>query len=117
MAINFTDAVSAYQKIARQDTLPGFESRAASAQDDFAAVLRDATEGAVGSLREGESQSMKAAAGAADLEEEKEEAADAVAEDTGAALEAGGVDSVEQVEKQMKAEDEAEAEQQAADEE
>jgi flagellar hook-basal body complex protein FliE len=67
MAINFTDAVSAYQKIARQDTLPGFESRAASAQDDFAAVLRDATEGAVGALREGESQSFKAAAGTADL--------------------------------------------------
>ena len=67
MAINFTDAVSAYQKIARQDKLPGFESRAASAQDDFAAVLRDATEGAVGALREGESQSFKAAAGTADL--------------------------------------------------
>lgn len=67
MAINFTDAVSAYQKIARQDTLPGFESRKASATGDFAAVLRDATEGAVSSLREGESQSLKAAAGAADL--------------------------------------------------
>lgn len=56
-----------------------------------------------------------AAAGAADLEEEKEQAADAIAEDTGAALEGAGIDSVEQVEEQMKAQDEAEAKQQAAE--
>lgn len=56
-----------------------------------------------------------AAAGAADLDEQKEEAANAIAEDTGAALEGAGVDSVEQVEEEMKAEDEAEAKQQAAE--
>jgi len=43
------------------------------------------------------------AAGTADVEEE--ETAEAVADDTGAALEAAGTDSVEQVEEQMEAED------------
>jgi len=56
-----------------------------------------------------------AAAGAADLAEEKEAAAEATVEDTGAALEADGVGSVEEVEEQMKKEDEAEAKQQAAE--
>lgn len=56
-----------------------------------------------------------AAAGAADLEEPEAEAADAIAEDTGAALEGAGIDNVEQIEQQMKAEDEAEAKQQAAE--
>lgn len=56
-----------------------------------------------------------AAAGAADLDEEKEEAAAAIAEDTGAPLEAAGDGSVEEIEKEMKAEDDAEAEQQAAE--
>ena len=67
MAINFTDAVSAYQKIARQDMLPGFEARGQATPGDFAEVLRGATEGAVSALREGEAQSFKAAAGTADL--------------------------------------------------
>lgn len=69
MAINFTDAVSAYQRIARQDTLPGFEAPAESKPGDFAEVLRDATGGAMDALREGEAQSLKAAAGAADLQD------------------------------------------------
>jgi flagellar hook-basal body complex protein FliE len=68
MAINFAEAVSAYQKIARKDTLPGFDAPAKDASGGgFADALRDATEGAIGTLREGETQSLKAAAGTANL--------------------------------------------------
>ncbi|MDG2306498.1 MAG: preprotein translocase subunit SecG [Candidatus Binatia bacterium] len=56
-----------------------------------------------------------AAAGAADLEEQKEEAAEAAADDTGAALEGAGTGTVEQVEEQTKPEDNAEAKRQAAE--
>lgn len=69
MAINFTEAVSAYQKIARQDSVPGFDKPKDTQAGGFADVLRNATEGAIGSLREGEQQTLKAAAGAADLTE------------------------------------------------
>ena len=67
MPINFTDAVSAYQKIANQDTLPGFGARDQAKSSDFADILRDATQGAADTLRQGEAQSLKAAAGTADL--------------------------------------------------
>ena len=67
MPVNFSDAVSAYQKIARQDTLPGFAGPAESKSSDFAAMLKDATQGAAEVLRAGEVQSLKAAAGTADL--------------------------------------------------
>lgn len=50
-------------------------------------------------------------AGAAEVGEEKQEAAKAIAEDDGAALEAGGAGSVEAVEEQVKKEDGAEAQQ------
>jgi len=66
MAVNFTDAVNAYQKMARKDTLPGLEPRGDS-NGDFAEVLRSATQDAIGSLRAGEQQSLMAAAGTADL--------------------------------------------------
>ncbi len=69
MAINFTEAVNAYQKIASQDTLPSFAGAAEAKSGDFADMLRDATQGAASVLREGEVQSLKAAAGTADLNE------------------------------------------------
>ncbi len=50
-----------------------------------------------------------AAAGSADVDEQREEAAEATAEDVGAALEGAGAGTVEQVEEQMKAEDQAPA--------
>jgi flagellar hook-basal body complex protein FliE len=66
MAINFAAAVNAYQKVASKDSLPGLEpSKAGSG--DFAEVLRNATQDAFGALREGERQSLAAAAGKADL--------------------------------------------------
>jgi len=66
MAVNFVDAVNAYQKMANKDSLPGLESKSDSS-GDFAEILRGATEGAIGSLRAGEQQSLAAAAGTADL--------------------------------------------------
>ncbi len=67
MAINFTEAVSAYQKIAGRDRVPGFGGSDLDRGSGFAEVLRDATQGAIGSLRDAESQSLKAATGDADL--------------------------------------------------
>ncbi len=67
MAVNFVDAVNAYQKMANKDSLPGLGPKNDSNNGDFAEILRGATEGAIGSLRAGEQQSLAAAAGTADL--------------------------------------------------
>jgi flagellar hook-basal body complex protein FliE len=68
VAVNFSEAVSAYQRIARQDQLPGFtKNEAQPAGGGFADALRDAAAGAAETLREGERQSLAAAAGKADL--------------------------------------------------
>ncbi len=67
MAINFTDAVKAYEKIAQQDAIQGPHAVRPQGGSGFAEVLREATDGAMGVLREGEHQSLKAAAGTADL--------------------------------------------------
>ncbi len=67
MAVNFVDAVNAYQKIANKDSLPGLGSGKDSNNGDFADILRGATQNAIGSLRAGEQQSLAAAAGTADL--------------------------------------------------
>ncbi len=68
MAINFTEAVRAYEKIARQDSIQGPDiAQPKGGGTGFADALRDATEGAVATLREGEAQSLRAAAGNADI--------------------------------------------------
>ncbi len=67
MAINFTEAVKAYEKIARQDSIQGPNATQPKAGTGFSDVLREATESAVSSLREGEAQSLRAAAGTADI--------------------------------------------------
>jgi flagellar hook-basal body complex protein FliE len=67
MAVNFAEAVNAYDKIARRDSLPGLGARADSSSGEFAEILRGATQEAIGSLRAGEQQSLQAAAGTADL--------------------------------------------------
>ena len=51
MAINFTEAVSAYQKIAGRDRVPGFGGSDLDRGSGFAEVLRDATQGAIASCR------------------------------------------------------------------
>jgi flagellar hook-basal body complex protein FliE len=67
MAINFTEAVRAYEKIARQDSIQGPDIAQPKGGTGFSDVLREATESAVSSLREGEAQSLQAAAGTADI--------------------------------------------------
>jgi len=67
MAVNFVDAVNAYQRMAGKDTLPGLESGKDNSNGDFANILAGATQDAIGSLRAGEQQSLAAAAGTADL--------------------------------------------------
>lgn len=64
---NFGDAVSAYSKALRQIDPSGMEARDKVKDGDFADTLRDAVTGAVGDLRAGEAQSLKAAAGTADI--------------------------------------------------
>lgn len=67
MAINFTEAVKAYEKIARQDSVQGGGATQSKDGIGFSDVLREAAEGAVTSLRQGEAQSLQAAAGNADI--------------------------------------------------
>jgi flagellar hook-basal body complex protein FliE len=67
MAINFTEAVRAYEKIARQDSIQGPDIAQPKGGTGFSDALREATESAVSSLREGEAQSLQAAAGTADI--------------------------------------------------
>ncbi len=67
MAINFTEAVRAYEKIARQDSIQGPDIAQSKGGTGFSDALREATESAVSSLREGEAQSLQAAAGTADI--------------------------------------------------
>lgn len=69
MAINVTDAVSAYNRAAQQPKAPGLEPRAEPAGGDFAEALRGAVDGAVQNLNQGEQASIAAAAGKADLNE------------------------------------------------
>ena len=67
MAINFTEAVKAYEKIARQDSIQGPDIAQPKGGTGFSDMLREATESAVSSLREGEAQRLRAAAGTADI--------------------------------------------------
>ena len=67
MAINFAEAVSAYERSARRDTLDGFKNTEDKQGPGFAEVLRNASEGAIETLHEGERQSLRAAVGEADL--------------------------------------------------
>ena len=67
MAINFTEAVRAYETIARHDSIQGPDAAQPGGGTGFSDVLREATESAVSSLREGEAQSLQAAAGTADI--------------------------------------------------
>ena len=69
MAINFTEAVKAYGKISRQDTIQDHNAAQSKVGTGFAEMLREASEGAVSSLREGEALSLQAAAGTADINE------------------------------------------------
>ena len=66
MSVNMVNAAGAYANAARVGSSPGMEARNAGA-GSFASLLKDATRDTVGSLREAEQMSMKAAAKEADL--------------------------------------------------
>ncbi len=67
MAVNFAEAINAYSRALRGEQPEGLDARPAADGGDFASVLRRATEDAVEVLREGESETLKAAAGQADI--------------------------------------------------
>lgn len=67
MSVNASDAIAAYGRVARLDSIPGLPARDGQAVGDFASVLRETAEAAVETLHRGEIETLKAAAGKADL--------------------------------------------------
>jgi len=69
MSINITGAVQAYDKMLRQGVAaPGLEARDTGGAD-FSSMLRRAAERAADTMLQGETQTVQAAAGTADLTE------------------------------------------------
>lgn len=68
MVANITGAVQAYDRMLRQGGTAGLEARD-SGGADFSSLLQRAAERAADNLREGEAQTIQAAAGTADLTE------------------------------------------------
>jgi flagellar hook-basal body complex protein FliE len=66
MTVSFNEALAAYSRAAGQGRAAGLDSRENDGTD-FAGALREATEQAVDTLKEGEAQSLKAALGTADI--------------------------------------------------
>ncbi len=66
---NISNAVQAYDKMLRQNGASGLEARDGPPTGGFAEMVKDAANGAVSTMMEGERQSLQAAAGAADLNE------------------------------------------------
>lgn len=73
MAVNFTEAAQAYARAAGKAVgaagESGLDSRNGQLDGGFAAMLERATTQAIGQMKEGENQSLLAAAGQADLNE------------------------------------------------
>jgi flagellar hook-basal body complex protein FliE len=73
MVMNIANAAAAYAKAAGGSSIGGvggigsLGGQGAAAGSGFADVLREATQGAIEAQRQGETMSMKAAAGKADL--------------------------------------------------
>ena len=68
MAVNFTNALTAYANAAARAGKPGLEARG-DGGGDFAKLLQDVAKSATETLRSGEDMSIRAAAGQADLVE------------------------------------------------
>lgn len=68
MSIDITGAVQAYDKMLRQGGASGMEARDAGGAD-FSSMLQRAAERAADTMMKGESQTIQAAAGTADLTE------------------------------------------------
>ena len=66
---NFSQAINAYKQTAQQQGAGGLEARDAAPSGEFAEALRSAAEDVVGTLKAGEAETLKAAAGQADITE------------------------------------------------
>ena len=69
MAVNFSDAVQAYDQALRTGAKSGMEPRDRGSSSDFSAVLKEATSSVVDDLRASETQTIKAVAGTANLDD------------------------------------------------
>ena len=69
MAIDFSNAVQAYDQALRTGSNPGMEARDKSGGPDFGAMLKAASEEVVESLHQSETQTAKAAVGTANLDD------------------------------------------------
>jgi flagellar hook-basal body complex protein FliE len=69
MTINFSEAVSAYNRAVKQQGLEGIDARDQVSGSAFADTLRDVAESTIDSLSKGETETLKAAAGQADITE------------------------------------------------
>ncbi|MDJ0609908.1 MAG: flagellar hook-basal body complex protein FliE [Kiloniellales bacterium] len=71
MAVDFNQALAAYDRALRGEGLGGLESRdqGSAGGSDFSEALREATESAIDVLHKGEMESFRAAAGQADITE------------------------------------------------
>ncbi len=69
MAVDIAGALSAYNRIARQEAGDGLGANPSPPGQDFAGLLQDAAERAIETMHEGERQSLKAVAGTADITE------------------------------------------------
>lgn len=67
MAISFNDAISAYNRALKGEPAGGLDSRPPAEGPDFAGLLKRAAEDAVEVMRHGEVETLKAAAGKADV--------------------------------------------------
>lgn len=67
MTVNLSDALAVYSRAVGQPQAPGLEARDVPRGPDFAGALRDAVESAVEKLEKGEGETLKAAAGSADI--------------------------------------------------
>jgi flagellar hook-basal body complex protein FliE len=67
MSVNFADAITAYSRSVAKAAGQGLEPRDQSSESGFAKLLRDTAEGTIDSLRQAETQTIKSAAGKADV--------------------------------------------------
>jgi flagellar hook-basal body complex protein FliE len=69
MTVSYSQALAAYNRVAEQARLqpPAGGQETAGAGNDFAQVLRDAASDAISTMKTGETQSLAAAAGKADI--------------------------------------------------
>ncbi|MEH6632651.1 MAG: flagellar hook-basal body complex protein FliE [Halopseudomonas aestusnigri] len=66
MAVNFSDAVSAYKQVAEKAKI-GLDEQSDSLGDDFATTLRGVANETISTMQQGENKTLLAAAGKADV--------------------------------------------------